>query len=156
MPFLFCFCARGTWDAVGGSYCHVYSTAAAGYVSANDDNIELTVAAEDMAGLFERNSIADILRGAVLSPALAIDTYYAAALTNLSPLFKLPVDAVQRGRDHGLPTYNAVRAAYDLEEASTFEDLTGDTEVCAILMAFLLFSNIRSKGYLYKYAPGML
>lgn len=80
-----------------------------GYVSADEDNVELTVACEDLAGLFERNDVGDILRGAVLSPALAVDTYYSAAVSNLSPLFKLPVDAVQRGRDHGLPTYNSAR-----------------------------------------------
>lgn len=80
-----------------------------GYVSTDDDMIELTVASDDIANLFERNDVGDILRGAVLSPALAIDTYYSAAVTNLSPLFKLPVDAVQRGRDHGLPTYNNAR-----------------------------------------------
>lgn len=80
-----------------------------GYVSTDDDMIELTVASDDIPNLFERNDVGDILRGAVLSPALAIDTYYSAAVTNLSPLFKLPVDAVQRGRDHGLPTYNDAR-----------------------------------------------
>lgn len=85
-----------------------------GYLSVDDDNIELIVAAEDIAGLFERNGVGNILRGAVLSPALAVDTYYTAAVSNLSPLFKLPVDAVQRGRDHGLPTYN------DAREASSF------------------------------------
>ena len=80
-----------------------------GYVSTDDDSIELTVASGDMASLFERNKVGDIIRGAVLAPALAVDTYYAAAVSNLSPFFKLPVDAVQRGRDHGLPTYNAAR-----------------------------------------------
>ena len=80
-----------------------------GYVSVAEDHVELTVACNDMAGLFERNDVGDILRGAVLTPALEIDTYYSAAVSNLSPLFKLPVDAVQRGRDHGLPTYNSVR-----------------------------------------------
>lgn len=79
------------------------------YISVDDDNIELTVATEDIAGLFERNDVGNILRGAVLSPALAVDTYYVAAVSNLSPFFKLPVDGVQRGRDHGLPTYNDAR-----------------------------------------------
>lgn len=80
-----------------------------GYVSTNEDNVELTVACVDLSGLVERNDVGDILRGAVLSPALAVDTYYSAAMSNLSPLFKLPVDAVQRCREHGLPTYNSAR-----------------------------------------------
>lgn len=80
-----------------------------GFVSSDEDHIELTAAGEDIAGLMERNSVGDILRGAVLSPSLAVDTYYTAAASNLSPFFQLPVDAVQRGRDHGLPTYNAAR-----------------------------------------------
>ncbi|CAM9534507.1 unnamed protein product [Ascophyllum nodosum] len=106
-----------------------------GYVSTDDDSIELTVASGDMASLFERNKVGDIIRGAVLAPALAVDTYYAAAVSNLSPLFKLPVDAVQRGRDHGLPTYNAAREAYNLTLATDFSDVTLDAEVATLLSA---------------------
>ena len=80
-----------------------------GYLSTAYDGVELTVAREDLAGLVENNNVSDVLRGAVLSPAMAVGTHHVAAISNLSPLFKLPVDAVQRGRDHGLPTYNAVR-----------------------------------------------
>ena len=69
----------------------------------------LSEASADLEGLFARNGLADVLRGAVLSPALEVDPYYSPVLSNHSPLFKLPVDAVQRGRDHGLPTYNAAR-----------------------------------------------
>lgn len=80
-----------------------------GYVPTDYDQIELTVASADIPGLFENNDIADILRGAVLSPVSNIDTHFTAAVSNVSPLFKVPVDAIQRGRDHGLPTYNDVR-----------------------------------------------
>ncbi|CAM9611990.1 unnamed protein product, partial [Ascophyllum nodosum] len=106
-----------------------------GYFSTDDDNIELVVAREDMAGLFERNDVGDILRGALLSPALSVNTYYVAAVTNLSPLFKLPVDAVQRGRDHGLPTYNAAREAShsDARSATDFSEVTSDVDLAALL-----------------------
>lgn len=82
-----------------------------GYLSTDDDGMELTVASEDLAGLFGRNDVASILRGAVLSPAQAVSAHFAAALSNLSPAFNIPVGAVQRGRDHGLPNYNAAREA---------------------------------------------
>ncbi|CAN0184328.1 unnamed protein product [Scytosiphon promiscuus] len=82
-----------------------------GYVATRYDNIELTkaVGGDNLASFFEDVELADVLRGAVLSPVFAVDTYYAEAISTSSPLFKLPVDAVQRGRDHGLPTYNEAR-----------------------------------------------
>eukprot|EP00752_Nemacystus_decipiens_P001683 g1633.t1 len=104
-----------------------------GYVSVDDDNIPLSTASADMAGLFSRNDPANILRGAILSPSLRVDPYYTPVLANLSPLFKLPVDAVQRGRDHGLPTYNAAREAFGLEPAATFADVTPDADLATRL-----------------------
>lgn len=80
-----------------------------GYVPTDYDNIELTAAADDIPGLLENNEVGDILRGAVLSPATAVGPSFSGAVSNQSPLFKLPVDAIQRGRDHGLPDYNTVR-----------------------------------------------
>ncbi|CAM9820602.1 unnamed protein product, partial [Ectocarpus sp. 4 AP-2014] len=104
-----------------------------GYVSNDDDNVELNVASADMAGIFSRNDVADVLRGAVLSPALTVDAYYSPVVSNLSPLFKLPVDGVQRGRDHGLPSYNAAREAYGLDPATTFEDVSDDADLASRL-----------------------
>lgn len=63
--------------------------------------IELAEATEDMAGVIDRNGLGPILRGAILSPTLKIDAHFSAAVSTTSPLYKLPVDAVQRGRDHG-------------------------------------------------------
>ena len=82
-----------------------------GYVSTAYDHMLLSAAAEDVPGLFEDNEInvGDVLRGAVLSPAMAVGPHYSEVVSNLSPRFKLPVDAIQRGRDHGVPSYNAVR-----------------------------------------------
>ncbi|CAN0025010.1 unnamed protein product [Ectocarpus sp. 6 AP-2014] len=97
-----------------------------GYESTRYDNIELAAAvgADSLVSFFNNVKVVDVLRGAVLSPVYAADTHYTAAVSNGSPLFKLPVDSVQRGRDHGLPTYNDARAAFGLSEATTFTDVT--------------------------------
>lgn len=63
--------------------------------------IDLHDASQDLASFVRRNGIGPILRGAVLSTSTRVDVHYSPVLSNLSPLFKLPVDAVQRGRDHG-------------------------------------------------------
>jgi hypothetical protein len=39
----------------------------------------------------------------------------------------LGADDVQRGRDHGMPSYNALRRAYGLAPAQSFADITGDS-----------------------------
>ncbi|CAM9989871.1 unnamed protein product, partial [Ascophyllum nodosum] len=57
----------------------------------------------------------------------------SSAVSTTSPLFKLPVDAIQRGRDHGVPTYNDAREAYGLSRATSFSDVTADTNIEALL-----------------------
>ncbi|CBJ27734.1 peroxidase [Ectocarpus siliculosus] len=106
-----------------------------GYVATDYDHLELTVAAEDITGLFEHSAIGDILRGAVLSPAMAVWPHFASAVSNASPLFKLPVDMVQRARDHGVPSYNDVREAYELSKATAFSDVSADDDVVQLLYA---------------------
>ncbi|CAB1101232.1 unnamed protein product [Ectocarpus sp. CCAP 1310/34] len=106
-----------------------------GYVATDYDHLELTVAADDITGLFEHSTIGDILRGAVLSPAMAVGAHYASAVSNASPLFKLPVDMVQRARDHGVPSYNDVREAYDLPKATAMSDVSADDDVVELLYA---------------------
>lgn len=49
--------------------------------------------------------------------------------------FDLATLNIQRGRDHGLPGYNAVRVGYGLAPASTFADITSDPAVQAGLQA---------------------
>ncbi|HVS85849.1 MAG TPA: peroxidase family protein [Gaiellaceae bacterium] len=44
-----------------------------------------------------------------------------------SDVSDLGADDVQRGRDHGMPTYNGLRAAYGLPVARSFTDVTGES-----------------------------
>jgi peroxidase len=47
---------------------------------------------------------------------------------------------IQRGRDHGLPDYNNLRARYDLEEVTTFAEISSDPVIQAKLAE--LFGNV--------------
>ena len=59
------------------------------------------MAVTDLKGLLERNNVSSILRGAALSSSLDVGPHFSSAVSIASTLFKLPVDALQRGRDHG-------------------------------------------------------
>ncbi len=79
--------------------------------------------------------IAPLLRGLTSGdPAQEVDTFIIDDVRNF--LFGVPGAGgfdlasmnIQRGRDHGLPSYNTVRLAFGLSPAVTFADLTQDTE----------------------------
>jgi hypothetical protein len=44
-----------------------------------------------------------------------------------SDVSDLGADDIQRGRDHGMPTYNELRKAYGLPAAQSFTDITGES-----------------------------
>jgi hypothetical protein len=44
-----------------------------------------------------------------------------------SDIADLGADDIQRGRDHGMPTYNQMRRAYGLPAAQSFTDITGES-----------------------------
>lgn len=85
--------------------------------------------------LIIEGGIEDTLRGAAVSQAEAVDTQIIDDVRNF--LFGDPGDGgfdlaslnIQRGRDHGLADYNAMREAYGLERAESFADITTDADL---------------------------
>ncbi|CAH2040203.1 unnamed protein product, partial [Iphiclides podalirius] len=74
----------------------------------------------------------DLLRGIVMQSAAESDPHCSREITNL--LFKLRNDwgmdlvamDIQRGRDHGLASYNDYRETCGLKRAKSFQDLSGE------------------------------
>ncbi len=77
--------------------------------------------------------IDSLLRGLAAQPAQEIDTEIVDALRNFlfgppgSGGFDLPSLNMQRGRDHGLPSYNDLREVMGRPRAVAFADITSDT-----------------------------
>ncbi len=85
------------------------------------------------------NGIDPILRGLVAKPQQEIDRFVVDGVRNF--LFGPPgaggLDLaslnIQRGRDHGLPTYNQVRVDFGLTPAASFAEISSDLDTQAAL-----------------------
>ncbi len=88
----------------------------------------------------EEGGIAPIFRGMAMQVQPANDIYYGEDLRN--HLFGMPgaggMDLcamdIQRGRDHGVPDYGAVRAAFELGAVTNYSEITSDPDVATRLM----------------------
>jgi peroxidase len=84
--------------------------------------------------LMERPRLALILRGLAMTAARDVDNYIVDDLRNF--LFGAPGQGgfdlaalnIQRGRDHGLPSYNQARIDSGLTPAADFADITSDLD----------------------------
>ena len=82
--------------------------------------------------LLAEQGISGILRGLATQRAQQVDTLLVDEVRNLlfgapgGPVRDLAALNIQRGRDHGLPSYNVVRGAYGLPPAESFADVTSD------------------------------
>lgn len=91
--------------------------------------------------LFDEGGIDPILRGLAAQEMQEIDAHVIDDVRSflfLPPAtggFDLPALNMQRGRDHGLPDYNTVRAAYGLAPMANFDAITSDPAVSAALRA---------------------
>ena len=85
--------------------------------------------------IIKEGGIAPILRGLAVQLAQNVDTFVVDDVRNFlfgppgAGGFDLASLNIQRGRDHGLPSYNDVRIAFGLPPASTFDQITSNVEV---------------------------
>jgi hypothetical protein len=85
--------------------------------------------------------IEPLLRGAARNNCQPVDPFIVDALRNFlfgepgAGGFDLASLNIQRGRDHGLPGYNATRAAYGLAPAANFAEISSNPEIQARLAA---------------------
>lgn len=89
----------------------------------------------------DEGGIEPLLRGLASQRCQAVDPYVVDDVRNFlfgepgAGGFDLASLNIQRGRDHGLPGYNAVRAFYGIPRARGFEDITTDPDLAARLGA---------------------
>lgn len=85
--------------------------------------------------IIQQNGIDSILKYLASDPSSELDTKVVDSVRNF--LFGPPgaggLDLaslnIQRGRDHGLADYNAIRAGYGLPAVTSFDQITSDTEL---------------------------
>ena len=89
--------------------------------------------------LQDEDDLDPILRGLATQSHQAIDPKVVSDVRNF--LFGDPGDGgfdlaslnIQRGRDHGVPSYNAMRSALGLGAVTSFAEITSDSDVAAAL-----------------------
>jgi hypothetical protein len=85
--------------------------------------------------LADEKDIAPLLRGLATQQAQEIDPYVIDDVRNFlfgqpgSGGFDLASLNIQRGRDHGIPSYNAGRIAYGMSTVTNWTDITSDPEI---------------------------
>lgn len=91
--------------------------------------------------VFVSSGIAPLLRGLARQPAQEIDPHIVDAVRNFlfgppgSGGFDLASLNIQRGREHGLPSYNQVRVDFGLPARTSFAEVNPDPAVQADLAA---------------------
>jgi len=93
--------------------------------------------------------IEPILRGLVTGKSEKIDNFVIDEVRNFlfgepAPVggFDLPSLNIQRGRDHGIPSYNVVREAYGLPTVDSFFDITYDIDLANKLKSVYGMGNV--------------
>lgn len=91
---------------------------------------------------WEKNGPEPILSGMAAVPQMEVDAFYVDAIRNFlfaNPWSKgvgsidLGARNIQRGRDHGIPSYNQAREYFGLPAATKFSDITPNASLAAAL-----------------------
>ncbi|MEM7697427.1 MAG: peroxidase family protein [Verrucomicrobiota bacterium] len=111
-----------------------------------EGNIDLANAFFNPAALVDEGGIEPILRGLARQPAQEIDAKLVDDVRNFlfgppgSGGFDLASLNIQRGREHGIASYNDVRADYGLRRVVRFEQISSDPVVAGQLAS--VYENV--------------
>ncbi|XP_064095412.1 peroxidase-like [Macrobrachium nipponense] len=103
--------------------------------------------------LYNPGEMANLVRGEVSQSAAAVDTFFSSqvSLHLFQGSEKIGLDLVslniQRGRDHGLPSYNRWRMYCGLKPASNFSDLVEDMDVGALATIMKTYRHIEDVDF---------
>jgi hypothetical protein len=142
---------RGYDPSVDASIANVFSTAAYrfGHSALSETLLRLDENGDEVAAghlalrdaffapqrITDEGGIDPILRGLASQVCQSIDAYVIDDVRNFlfgppgAGGFDLAALNIQRGRDHGLPSYNDVRAGLGLARAESFADVSSDPEL---------------------------
>lgn len=103
-------------------------------ILAEAGNLELRDAYFNPGRVLGEQGIEPLLRGMLRQQAQKVDTHFVDAVRNFlfgtnTQGLDLMTYGIQRGRDHGLASYNCVRKALGLEPKSSVADITSDSNV---------------------------
>ncbi|MFC0112828.1 peroxidase family protein [Kibdelosporangium aridum] len=100
------------------------------------DTVELTMTAAEAPfnpDLFEELRLGPVLQGLGRYPAAASDEQMGELIRSIpfsvpgtTIIFDITAVDIERGRDHGMPTYQQLRATYGLSPKTSFQAITGE------------------------------
>lgn len=98
--------------------------------------------------MYERNGYRELMQGLIEMPSMDYDTEFTNEITGklfqFEALYGMDLVGlnVQRGRDHGIASYNAIRRACNLQPATSFQDLHKYMEPTAVSRLSRIYRSV--------------